>query len=413
MQTHVDSLQGWAYWLEETALERDLVIFDQRGLKPGEPYWDCETYNDLNRKILPQNLTVQQEYDLTADVLAECLERFDQWLRGPAAEVQDGVRSFSTVAAAADLNRMLELLGYKAWHLWGVSYGSRLALVAAQQKPRPARSLLLDSPYPLDQGGASDKPALYAQALERFWTLCSNNAAFCGRDIEDPEALFWRVLQQLNTEPVRYEVTVPGSSVDTTMVLNGQRLFSLALFALYDQRFYSELLEALVVLSDPATESSDELELGPVQLLLNSFVASALDKDFNTMIFYAIECNDNPLQPEEIHKQTLAAHPRLRELLHLDAAHNPCRSQVFDPADLLHSEPAPNVPTLILAGELDPVTPVAWGESLAESLPRAELVVAPRVGHAVLSSGVCAPSFYNDYLSAPNQGRAAVRRHCF
>jgi pimeloyl-ACP methyl ester carboxylesterase len=43
-----------------------------------------------------------------------------------------------------------------------------------------------------------------------------------------------------------------------------------------------------------------------------------------------------------------------------------------------------DVPTLVLSGDLDPVTPPRWGEHAAESLPHARHVVVPGAGHGTL-----------------------------
>jgi pimeloyl-ACP methyl ester carboxylesterase len=45
---------------------------------------------------------------------------------------------------------------------------------------------------------------------------------------------------------------------------------------------------------------------------------------------------------------------------------------------------AVDVPTLVLSGELDPVTPPRWGEHAAETLGRARHIVVPGAGHGTL-----------------------------
>jgi pimeloyl-ACP methyl ester carboxylesterase len=46
-----------------------------------------------------------------------------------------------------------------------------------------------------------------------------------------------------------------------------------------------------------------------------------------------------------------------------------------------------NIPTLILDGELDPITPPAWGKLAAQTLSHSQLVEFPGFGHGVLGGG--------------------------
>lgn len=53
------------------------------------------------------------------------------------------------------------------------------------------------------------------------------------------------------------------------------------------------------------------------------------------------------------------------------------------------------VPTLVLVGEVDALTPPALSEEIAEGIPDSELVIVPRSGHA---STLEEPDFVNDQL---------------
>ena len=56
-----------------------------------------------------------------------------------------------------------------------------------------------------------------------------------------------------------------------------------------------------------------------------------------------------------------------------------------------------SAPALVIAGELDDETPVAYSRVLAEGLPGAELVVLDGVGHLAISE---APEAVNDLVRA-------------
>ena len=56
-------------------------------------------------------------------------------------------------------------------------------------------------------------------------------------------------------------------------------------------------------------------------------------------------------------------------------------------------------PTLLLSGELDPVTPPSWAEEAQKTLPNSVHVVAPGVGHGVTSIG-CFPEVVQKFIEA-------------
>ena len=71
-------------------------------------------------------------------------------------------------------------------------------------------------------------------------------------------------------------------------------------------------------------------------------------------------------------------------------------------------ETAPSdVPALILSGELDPVTPPAWGEQVASHWKNSRHIVIPGSGHTSLANG-CAMKLIHDF-SEPGQRRQPQR----
>src|SRR5690606_21529002 len=66
------------------------------------------------------------------------------------------------------------------------------------------------------------------------------------------------------------------------------------------------------------------------------------------------------------------------------------------PADF--NEPATgDAPVLVLAGELDPVTPPRYGEQIVKTLDNAKLVVARGQGHSILGRG-CLPKLVATFM---------------
>ncbi|NDJ34601.1 MAG: hypothetical protein GYB64_08015, partial [Chloroflexi bacterium] len=78
-----------------------------------------------------------------------------------------------------------------------------------------------------------------------------------------------------------------------------------------------------------------------------------------------------------------------------------CRTWDVGAAGSIEDQPVvSDIPTLILAGEYDPVTPPVWGEVAERSLTNDLLLIFPGVGHAAIDSGPCPESIVLDFLAA-------------
>jgi proline iminopeptidase len=82
--------------------------------------------------------------------------------------------------------------------------------------------------------------------------------------------------------------------------------------------------------------------------------------------------NQKPMDPDVL----------ARVRLNLDVGNHFFRNEFLE-IDLLPELGAITCPTLVLAGELDPITPVADAEDIAAAIPHAELRVFDGAGHGV------------------------------
>jgi len=63
-----------------------------------------------------------------------------------------------------------------------------------------------------------------------------------------------------------------------------------------------------------------------------------------------------------------------------------------------------DVPTLVLSGDLDPVTPPGWGDAVAQHLKNARHVTVPATGHGVIGTP-CGQILIRDFIE---RGTAAA-----
>ncbi|HLE16405.1 MAG TPA: alpha/beta hydrolase, partial [Anaerolineales bacterium] len=73
------------------------------------------------------------------------------------------------------------------------------------------------------------------------------------------------------------------------------------------------------------------------------------------------------------------------------------------PPDPRENQPVhSDIPTLVLAGEIDPITPPEWGRLVAEDLSDAAFFEFPEVGHWVTRASPCAVEMALAFWEDPN-----------
>ncbi|MCA9925859.1 MAG: alpha/beta fold hydrolase, partial [Anaerolineales bacterium] len=138
--------------------DRDVIIFDQRGTGYSEPSLACPESIEADLDIIDEVVPLEEEIDISLDAAAACYNRL----------VDEGVNlaAYNSLENAADVNDLRIALGYDEWNLYGISYGTKLAMTTMRDHPEGIRSVILDSPYPLSVSLTEDFPANAARAFD-------------------------------------------------------------------------------------------------------------------------------------------------------------------------------------------------------------------------------------------------------
>jgi len=67
-----------------------------------------------------------------------------------------------------------------------------------------------------------------------------------------------------------------------------------------------------------------------------------------------------------------------------------------------------DVPTLVLSGEYDPITPPSWADTAAATLRHSEVYHALGTGHAVITRGACPRKLIATFLDNLTANSAAA-----
>lgn len=182
------------------APDRDLILVDPRGSGHSEPAL-CPDLAREQVAALASGLDRQALLVAWRDAYATCrLEMAD-----------DGVKPewFGSQASAEDLEAVRQALGIGRWNLYAPSHGTTTALNLMALHPESVRAVVLDSiPGPDPR---PDPQRKRDGALDRFFAACRGDAA-CALGHPDLAARYAEALRTLDVEPVAVPMP-PGLGV--------------------------------------------------------------------------------------------------------------------------------------------------------------------------------------------------------
>jgi pimeloyl-ACP methyl ester carboxylesterase len=374
--------------------ERDFIMFDQRGAGLSKPSLDCPEYSNLIQRELREGYTLGDvPDDRYVNALLLCRDRLRR--------LGVNLAAYTSAANAADVHDLVTTLGHDQINLYGVSYGTRLALTVMRDYPHIVRSVVLDSALPVEISLYAEQAYKADYAFGTLFGGCAGDPA-CSTAYPNLEAVYYEVVDRLNTEPVEvWGVTRRDGRTFNAMV-SGVDFTSLLFFALYSVELV-ELAPAMIY----AVWAGDTR-------LLTAFMGSPLSAEagISTGVFVSINCHEEifTTTPEEI-EGAHAVYPEMQDFARAAffqsvATHFEfCRAWGAAPFNPIDLEPVvSDLPAMILAGEYDPATPPAFGRQVASNLSASHFYEFPGQAHGIgMSNGACALPMVRAFLRRPGE----------
>lgn len=379
---------------------RDLLVFDQRGTGSSGPL-TCPALES------------------SAEVFGAIGQAFERC----ALQIGAARGSYTTQESVADIEAIRQAAGYEKLVLFGVSYGTKVALEYAERYPQNVESLVLDSVVPPER----DDPfsvGMFQAMKPVFEELCSANV--CAGITANPLGDIARLAATLQKHALNgYVYDGSGHRHRATMTnvdlldLIGAGDLNPALRALLPASVQSALhgdpgpLLRLNLLSEgliPNIPGNPLVDAGRKQHVQSTSRAGAdhvpgtpqaSSDGIDEALFVDTTCEEEPFPWQ----RSAPASTRLGEALNAlhtlpQSEYYPFNASVAWASSVLPGcaqwpnvasappaiAPLPSVPTLILSGAQDLRTPTSGAQAIAARIPGSQLVVVPYTGHSVLGT---------------------------
>jgi pimeloyl-ACP methyl ester carboxylesterase len=347
----------------------DMVLVDQRGTGNSAPL-SCNYPDDWQAR--------GDEMPALRQATLQCLNKYGA-----------GVRFYTSSAAVADLAAVREALGYAFIDLYGASYGTRVAELYMRRYPESVHAVILDGVTYPEQAIGPDTPMDGQRALDLIVARCGES-----RDCATAYPRLQRDLdglrRQFGPQKIPLSIDDPSSGLPLEIEFNRSVLNASLRFLSYNS-IQASLLPMLI-------HRAAEGALGPLTAQTVMTARQVGDQLASGMQNTVICSEDLPFFPPDIDR-TVISHT-YQGTDQLDALLEICKLWPRGPVDAdLHSPLQSDVPTLLLSGEADPVTPPADAERAARGLTRHRLLTLSGEGHGQVATG-CVPRLMAAFLDA-------------
>lgn len=350
-----DEMPLWRFMLDR----QDVILFDQRGMGQSTPSLACGFE--------------QEGSTASGSAIGFSLLRCGGELQ--AAGINPA--AFTTTMNAADVESIRVAFGYDQVDLYGISYGSKLALSAVRDYPDSIRSTIISSPLPLENNPFADQAIGFDNALELVWEECAADAE-CAAANPDPAADFVRANDLLKTEPMMITVTNPATDEAMELTVDNIQFMQIV----YLDVFIGPLVPMLpYLMTSVANGDASVLQLMSEYLLI--------DGGLSLGALFTYFCQDEvPFSPAEETTSTIAEVDLQDPLTDgswislADQTYMICRMWKFPAAEQIENEAViSDEPLLIFTGAFDPITPASNGPIVAANFPNSQWVNFTDQGH--------------------------------
>jgi pimeloyl-ACP methyl ester carboxylesterase len=296
---------------------------------------------------------------------------------------------YNTPAIVEDLEAVRRALGFGPVNLYGTSYGTRVALEWMRRHPAGLRAVVLDGVVP----PSLTMPASHAPdgeaSLRAVFARCAADPA-CRRAFPDLEGDLRAVVDRLEKGPVRTSLPDPrtGAPVEVTL---GRGLFGeAARNLLYSPQRIARLPRAV-----HRAAAGNFAEFVQLAYQYARGVRSALSMG----LLLSVSCAED-LPYLDVSEARRRAEGTLLGSYRIEQQLEACRRWPSGKVEAeFHTPVRSGVPTLLISGELDPVTPPRNAEEVARTLTRARRVTIPGGSHSG-DTGGCIEGLMSAFVEA-------------
>jgi pimeloyl-ACP methyl ester carboxylesterase len=379
---------------------RDVIFMSQRGTYSARPKLTCPVVDRWAGETL--NLPYDSAAAGRAYVAATKKCRAELLKKGV------DLGAYNTIESSNDLDELRQALGLKEWNVYGISYGTDLALNYMRMHPQGIRSVGIDGifPPPLAGGVAAETSA--GEGLDAVFKACVEDAR-CHRRYGDIGATWRGLVRKYQAAPRTVRVPVEGVKGKVAVKISGGMLLQWT-------------VSPGTHLAGKVPADIDALAHGNPVPIASTWAAPKLNPAgvgvLSNGLFYGVSCGEwVPYESQaEVTAAARRAFPTLPSSIWENAPNLPFMRQNCAawkvpkaPAEVravTHS----SIPTLVVDAQYDGQTAASFGPLVARALSNSTVVTIPNVAHVAFASpspkaNACTQQIARSFFDDPGKAK--------
>lgn len=371
-QASTDLMPQFRHVFSSLLIDHDFIFVDQRGTGKSHPL-DCD--EDF---LTMSQLSASEQVQRLFNTHKACREGYTKDLT-----------LFSTPHAVKDLEFVKNALGYSKVALWGGSYGTRVALEYIRQFPDSLSAVVIDGVAPT----AITLPFFTEQdadnSLKHVLSQCKSQTS-CAKAFPNLETQWLHLQTRLKETPLSIQFKHPRTEEAINVLIDDRTLSAWVRAILYSRDFTQLLPQAMY----RATQNDFQL-LFTISTIGLEGMGHGISEGLQTNIICMEDASPAIKNPPTIERASLL------NLSDIESIKKVC--SLYPKGNIpkaYYDAPNSNVPTLILSGKFDPVTPPHWGDLVEKGLTRSRHIVIEG-GHHFVSLLGCTPDIISEFIDKP------------
>jgi pimeloyl-ACP methyl ester carboxylesterase len=364
-QSAIDNADGFERMFHKVRQTRDILLIDQRGtgrsnlLSCEQGNIDALAYND-------------ESVDIAVDA-QKCLD-----------SLTSDITQYGSLTALGDFEAVRQALGYQKLHVYGVSYGSRMAQLYLKHYPQSVATTVLDGVVPMQRSVLAIGEAI-DRAVELMLEDCGNTPA-CQQQFPNLKQELATVHERLAQAPFETRVQHPLTGELQSFLLTRSKFAAVVRLALYSPTTRALLPYAI----HQAANENYQTVLGLYGMTVGSL-------DLAGGMHNSVVCGEDMHRIDADMKANIDASYYGSEMYKGLSKACALWQVPAVPADFAEGVSS-DKPVLLLSGQLDPATPPSWAELAKEHLSNSLHLVAPYSGHGIARES-CVAGIVSEFVT--------------
>jgi|SRR5580704_1425203 pimeloyl-ACP methyl ester carboxylesterase len=384
---------------------RDVIFMSQRGTYTADPKLTCASVD----RWAAETLNMPYDAPATGDAYAVATLKCRREL---AARTTD-LSAYNTLESADDIEDLRVALHVAKWNIYGISYGTDLALTYMRRHPGGIRSVGIDGVFPPSLAGGAGAWASAAEGINAVFKACRAQSP-CRQRYGDIAGTWQQLVLRYEASPKTFQVEVPGHPGKVNVMISGGMLVQWA-------------VSPGTHIAGKMPASIDALAHGDAGPIASTWAAPKLNPAgigvLGNGLFSGVSCGE--WVPYETERDVVNAGQRAFATFPLSIWKNApnlpfmrqnCRVwNVPSVSPEVRAVTRSSIPTLVISAQYDAQTAASFGAYAARTLRNATVVTIPNVAHVAFASpsaaaNACAQAIVRSFFDVLNRANTGCIR---